>query len=63
MSSGTVSNSVTDVDIKSSGDITPFAIANGGTFNFTGGTIRSNSSGNERQYGILSAGIFIKSGG
>ena len=63
MSSGTVSNSVTDVDIKSSGDITPFAIANGGTFNFTGGTIRSNSSGNERQYGILTAGIFIMSGG
>ena len=40
MSSGTVSNSVTADDIKSS-NTTPFAIANGGTFNFTDGTIRS----------------------
>ena len=62
MSSGNVSNTVTSTDIASN-TTTPYAVANGGTFNLKGGEITSTSSGNDLQYGVYTTGQFNMSGG
>ena len=62
MSSGTVSNTVTSTDIASN-TTTPYAVANGGTFNLKGGAITSTSSGSDLQYGVYTTGQFNMSGG
>ena len=62
MSSGTVSNTVTSTNMESN-TTTPYAVANGGTFNLKGGAITSTSSGNDLQYGVYTTGQFNMSGG
>ena len=62
MSSGTVSNTVTSTNMESN-TTTPYAVANGGTFNLKDGTIASNSSGKDLQYGVYTTGTFNMSGG
>ena len=62
MSSGNVSNTVSSTDIASN-TTTPYAVANGGTFNLKGGAITSTSSGNDLQYGVYTTGQFNMSGG
>ena len=62
MSSGTVSNTVTSTNMEAN-TTTPYAVANGGTFNLKGGAITSTSSGNDLQYGVYTTGQFNMSGG
>ena len=62
MNSGTVSNTVTSTNMESN-TTTPYAVANGGTFNLKGGAITSTSSGNDLQYGVYTTGQFNMSGG